>query len=271
MMAEPIPEFTVICIDNGRRAVYCEEVYHAQVKAARLYCKTVLKCDPKNIVSIITMSSLGFGVLVHPTSDLEQIMSALRYVPCQGEGETEVQWALASACATFSSAPSDMNKRLLMFIGSTISLHLSEASSYGKKLKESGVAVNIFNFFRLKIDSPYFNPKSSVLEGNYHYGRAELDLLLATVNDDGYSHIVDIVYDYESSVIDHLRKSILKDHDHYLKKKAAIDNEKNKSAADEKNKSGKAQEFNEKNIGAANDGYGKRFSRKKESKRGQKN
>nr|XP_043620669.1 26S proteasome non-ATPase regulatory subunit 4 homolog [Erigeron canadensis] len=235
-MAAADPEVTVILIDNSERVLMHSEIYEAQQEAIKFYCKTKFKCNPENNVGLMPMAK-HHALMVSPTRDLSKILRFLDIDVCY-MGEVEAIRGIHGACSILSKSPLHMKKRILMFVGGPINMHIGDEDEYGNYLKHQGVALDVVNFFLVDIAFAC----SSLLFGEYCYARRELGELVTIVNDNGNSHIVDVKD--ESSVIKILSDSILKDHLHYIEKKTAADAEasriqfvkpesKNESAADD--------------------------------------
>ncbi|XP_071707449.1 uncharacterized protein [Rutidosis leptorrhynchoides] len=146
MVAE---EAIMICIDNSRWMTFFDNRYSfkLQLNCVRSYCRAKFKCNPKNVIGILTIGTEDNDNLLEPTSDLDKILGHLKNGFRLGNGELYFSRGLRTSRMILERKYPSNQKRMLFFTGGPTDFNtLKHGKSIGEDLKQWGIAVDIVNF-----------------------------------------------------------------------------------------------------------------------------
>ncbi|KAG0497734.1 hypothetical protein HPP92_002425 [Vanilla planifolia] len=170
-------EATMICIDNAewmRNGDYAPSRFQAQADAVNLVCGAKTQSNPENTVGLLTMAGKRVRVLVTPTSDLGKILACMHGLEIGGELNL-VSGIQVAQLALKHRQNKNQQQRIIVFAGSPIKHEKKLLETIGRKLKKNSVALDVVDF------------------GESDDGKSEkLGALIAAVNNNGNSHIVNI-------------------------------------------------------------------------------
>lgn len=166
----------MICIDNSewmRNGDYAPSRFQAQADAVNLICGAKTQANPENTVGVLTMAGKGVRVLVTPTSDLGKILACMHGLEIGGEMNLAAGIQVAQL-ALKHRQNKKQQQRIIIFAGSPVKHEKRMLEMIGRKLKKNSVALDIINF------------------GEDEGKTEKLEALLATVNNNDTSHIVNV-------------------------------------------------------------------------------
>lgn len=167
----------MICIDNSewmRNGDYAPTRFQAQADAVNLICGAKTQSNPENTVGLLTMAGKRVRVLVTPTSDLGKILACMHGLEIGGELNL-VSGVQIAQLALKHRQNKNQQQRIIVFVGSPTKHEKKLLEIIGKKLKKNSVALDVVEF------------------GESDDGNSEkLGALVAAVNNNGNSHIVNI-------------------------------------------------------------------------------
>ncbi|KAK8947960.1 26S proteasome non-ATPase regulatory subunit 4 [Platanthera guangdongensis] len=170
-------EATMICIDNSewmRNGDYAPTRFQAQSDAVNLICGAKTQSNPENTVGLLTMAGKRVRVLVTPTSDLGKILACMHGLEIGGVLNL-VSGVQIAQLALKHRQNKNQQQRIIVFVGSPTKHEKKLLEIIGKKLKKNSVALDVVEF------------------GEFDDGNSEkLGALVAAVNNNGNSHIVNI-------------------------------------------------------------------------------
>ncbi|RXG53877.1 26S proteasome non-ATPase regulatory subunit 4 [Armadillidium vulgare] len=139
-------ESTVICVDNSeymRNGDYIPNRLQAQQDAVNTVCRYKLLANPENNVGLLTLANTE--VLATLTTDGGKILTSLHKV--QPSGYINLLTGIRIAHLALKHRQSKNHKmRIVVFVGSPISVEEKEVIKIAKRLKKENVNVDIINF-----------------------------------------------------------------------------------------------------------------------------
>ena len=186
-------EATVICMDNSefvRNSDYaptrlqvffciCEFTFiyypfqKAEADAVNLLAGAKTQNNPENSVGILSLAGKVPRVLVTPTHDLGRILNSVHGISIEGEINL-VTGIQVAHLALKHRQNKHQRMRVVVFVGSPITNRESELIGAGRKLKKCNVALDIVSF------------------GVCAENKSKLESLLAAVNKNGNSHLINV-------------------------------------------------------------------------------
>nr|XP_043638749.1 uncharacterized protein LOC122609874 [Erigeron canadensis] len=172
-MATPTAaETTVIGIDTGFFLYGSHPFVKAQMEAIKHYADVKLQCNPKNRVGIYRMTEGYDGFELSPTNNLKEILLCVEGLASHCGGVVDFQDAVKDILAFPGWRSSNMKKRLLVFVGTSINLRMEDVRLVGLMLKEKDIILNVVNFFVLEQDM--LRLYNRVPREKFQYKREEL-------------------------------------------------------------------------------------------------
>jgi len=141
-------ESTMILLDSSeymRNGDYIPTRMEAQHDAANLLCGAKINQNPENTVGVLTMSSPGHGganLLVSPTDDMGRLLSALHGIPVAGISDVASAVHVAHL-ALKHRRNKNGGQRVIVFVGSPVTVEGRVLQRAGRMLKKNNVAVDV--------------------------------------------------------------------------------------------------------------------------------
>ncbi|GJQ15630.1 hypothetical protein GpartN1_g7421.t1 [Galdieria partita] len=141
-------EAVMVCVDNSewmRNGDYPPSRLDAQQDAANLVCGAKLQQNPENTVGLMTMAGGTPEILVTQTQDIGVILSCLHGLRIRGR--VDLKGSILKAQLALKHRQNKVQRqRLIVFVGSYVSVPEDELVSLGRRLKKNNVAVDIISF-----------------------------------------------------------------------------------------------------------------------------
>jgi 26S proteasome regulatory subunit N10 len=141
-------EATMIIIDNSeymRNGDYPPTRFGAQADAVHIIFGSKTQANPENTVGVMTMAGKSPEVLVTPTQDTGKILTALHNTKISGEADISTGIQVAQL-ALKHRQNKNQRQRIIVFVGSPLSVDEKSLVRLAKRLKKNNVAVDIISF-----------------------------------------------------------------------------------------------------------------------------
>jgi len=167
----------MFCVDNSeymRNGDYIPNRLLAQQDAINTVARFKLRSNPENSVGLITLSD-NANVVSTLTTDVGKLMTSLHKI--NPGGDMNLSTGLRVAHLALKHRMSRIHKmRVVVFVGSPITLSEREIVRLGRKLKKEGVNIDVVNF------------------GETEKNTRLLEMLVDAINDESHSdsHLVTI-------------------------------------------------------------------------------
>ncbi|KAK9813378.1 hypothetical protein WJX73_003916 [Symbiochloris irregularis] len=169
-------EATVVCVDNSewtRSGDYAPTRFQSQADAVNLLAGAKTEANAENTVGVLTMAGKNPKVLVTPTPDLGRILNSMQELRIEGECNFASSMLIAQL-ALKHRQNKNQRQRIVLFVGSPITVDKAKFVRIAKKLKKNNVAVDIVSF------------------GSEEENAEKLEAFLEAVNSGDNSHLVTV-------------------------------------------------------------------------------
>lgn len=142
-------EATVICVDASefaRDGDFHPTRLQAQLDASNLISGAKSQQHPESSVGVISMASSSVDVILTPTQDIGNILSAIASIKVKGGTDCDLIKAIQIAQLALKHRQNKNQKlRIVCFVCSPISANEKQLESIGKVLKKNAVCLDIIN------------------------------------------------------------------------------------------------------------------------------
>ncbi|KAM0788950.1 hypothetical protein ACM66B_003025 [Microbotryomycetes sp. NB124-2] len=140
-------EATMLVLDNSSSSIngdYTPTRLEAQVDAVHVIFNQKLRAHPENEVGLIVMGGKA-EVLVTPTQDEGKLIAALHETKQGGDADLSTGIQVAQL-ALKHRQNKNQRQRIIVFVGSPLSVSAANLVKLGKKMKKNNVAIDIVSF-----------------------------------------------------------------------------------------------------------------------------
>lgn len=169
-------EAVMVCIDNSdftRNGDYIPTRYAAQTDAVNIVCNAKTQQNMENSVGMLTTAGDRVEVIITPSTDLGKMINELQKVQIKGSSDI-LRGIQTAQLALKHRQNKNQKQRIVAFVGSPIAASEKEMETLGKNLKKNNVSLDLVSF------------------GEVEENTAKLEKLLAAVNSNDSSHILEI-------------------------------------------------------------------------------
>merc|ERR1719424_1816418 len=138
-----------------------------------LVCGAKTQQNPENSVGMLSTAGDRVEVVLTPTSDLGKMLSELNRVKIHGSADI-MRGIQTAQLALKHRQNKNQKQRIIAFVGSPVANTEKEIETLGKNLKKNNISLDIVSF------------------GEVDANNAKLEKLLATVNSNDTSHLVEV-------------------------------------------------------------------------------